>query len=162
MLNTIRRKQFLKTDIYSVWDFISSPGNLRKITPPELNFFVLTDVKDKKMYPGQIIEYYVNPAKGIVTHWVTEITHVREREYFVDEQRFGPYKFWHHQHILKPVPGGVEMLDIVHYKIPGWFIGKLINSLFVRRKLEFIFEYRHRKLDELFNTKKADEILAAG
>lgn len=154
MLHSVHRKQLLKTDLPTLWKFISSPTNLANITPPHLGFFVLSDIKDKKMYAGQIIEYYVSPFKGFNFHWVTEITHVREEEYFVDEQRFGPYSFWHHQHILKQVQEGVEMIDIVHYRVPGFIFGKLINRLFVQPKLETIFEYRYQRLDELFNAKK--------
>lgn len=154
MLHTIRRKQILKADVDTIWDFISRPDNLGKITPPGLNFFVLTDLKDKKMFPGQIVEYYISPFKGITTHWVTEITHVRDKEFFVDEQRFGPYKFWHHQHLLKPVQGGVEMIDIVHYKLPFGWLGNLVNQLIVKNKLDQIFNFRYKILDEFFNNKK--------
>lgn len=153
-LHSIRRVQLLHCNIQTVWNFIIQPENLEKITPPEMSFIVLTDVKDKKMYEGQIIEYYVNPFKGITTHWVTEITHIRDGEFFVDEQRFGPYKFWHHQHILKSTAEGVEMTDIVYYKMPFGLLGRLANSLLVKRKLERIFNFRYKKLDELFNQVK--------
>lgn len=103
-----------------------------------------------KMYPGQIIEYTVSPVAGINLHWVTEITHVKELDYFVDEQRFGPYTFWHHQHFLIAHENGVEMRDIVHYKIPFGIIGKLVNTLFVKNKLQQIFDYREKVLREKF------------
>lgn len=151
MLHSILKKQILKTDLNTAWQFISHPGNLEKITPPEMNFFVIGDIKDKKMYAGQIIEYYVNPFKGVNTYWVTEITHVKEKEFFVDEQRFGPYAFWHHQHILKQTANGIEMTDIIHYKLPFGWIGRLVNNLIVKKKLERIFDYRREKLDDLFN-----------
>lgn len=153
MLHTIKRKQILKTEISALWDFIASPGNLEKITPENMNFFVLTDVKNKKMYPGLVIEYYITPFKGINMHWVTEITHVVYKEYFVDEQRFGPYKFWHHQHVLRQTQNGVEMTDIVHYKLPFGLLGRLVNQLIVKKKLEHIFNFREAKLNEIFNTK---------
>ncbi len=135
----------------TLWDFMSSAANLAKITPAYMGFHILSDVANTKMYPGQIIEYYVTPVAGIKMHWVTEITHVKDKEYFVDEQRFGPYSFWHHKHFLKEVPGGIEMTDILHYKIPFGFLGKIVNSLFIKNKIKEIFDYRYNKLEELFN-----------
>lgn len=104
-----------------------------------------------KIYAGQIIEYYVTPFAGIRTHWVTEITHVSENEYFADDQRIGPYKFWHHEHFLKKVEEGIEMTDIVHYKAPFGFMGEIANSLYIRKKLKSIFDYRFGKFEEMFN-----------
>ena len=104
-----------------------------------------------KMYPGQIIEYFVSPLFNIKLHWATEITHVKEMNYFVDEQRFGPYKFWHHQHFLKEVPGGVEMHDVIHYKVPFGLFGRLLNVLLIKRQLDRIFDYRYKKVEEFFN-----------
>lgn len=103
------------------------------------------------MYAGQIIEYRITPLAGIKMGWVTEITHVREKEYFVDEQRYGPYAFWHHQHFLKEVPGGIEMIDILHYKVPLGFLGRIANQLLVKPRLKGIFEYRRKTIDRLFN-----------
>jgi ligand-binding SRPBCC domain-containing protein len=152
MLHTIRTKQLIKSDIQSVWNFISSPSNLTLITPGSMQFEVISDENDLgKMYAGQIIEYYVSPVANIRMHWVTEITHVIENKYFVDEQRMGPYRFWHHQHFLKMVAGGVEMTDIVHYKAPLGFLGDLANELFIRKRLKSIFDYRYGKIDEMFN-----------
>jgi len=120
-----------------------------------MGFKILSDQEDiKKMYPGQIIEYKVTPVLGIGMQWVTEITHVLHHRYFVDEQRFGPYSFWHHKHFLKEVPGGVEMTDILHYKIPFGFIGSIVNSLYIRNKIKEIFDYRFQKLEKLFNDGK--------
>ena len=155
MAHTLRTTQLLKTDIDTVWDFMSSPENLAKITPKYMGFTILSEKEDiKKMYPGQIIEYYVTPVMGIKMNWVTEITHVVHHHYFVDEQRFGPYAFWHHKHFIKEVPGGVEMSDILHYKVPFGFIGKIVNALFIRRKIKEIFDYRFNKLEQLFNHGK--------
>jgi ligand-binding SRPBCC domain-containing protein len=155
MLHTIKTTQFLKSDLNTVWDFMRSPGNLEKITPSYMGFNIISDRKEiETMYPGQIIEYYVTPVLGLKMHWVTEITHVEHLKYFVDEQRFGPYKLWHHKHFLKEVSGGVEMIDIVHYKIPFGFIGKIANTLFIKNKLKEIFDYRFKKLEELFNHGK--------
>lgn len=105
---------------------------------------------DREMYQGQIIEYVVTPLLGIKTKWVTEITHVVDKHYFVDEQRFGPYALWHHKHFLKPIANGVEMEDIIHYKLPFGFVGNLVQPWLVRPKLEEIFNYRKRKLEDLF------------
>ncbi len=151
MLNIIQAKQFIKSDIETVWEFISSPKNLSKITPDYMGFNILSDLSEGKMYPGQIIEYYVTPVAGIKMHWVTEITHVKDKEYFVDEQRFGPYALWHHKHFIKEVPGGVEMIDVVHYKAPFGFLGKIAVALFIKKKLKTIFDYRYNKMEELFN-----------
>ena len=155
MLHTLKTSQFLKSDIGSVWDFMSSPANLAVITPTYMGFKILSDQEDiKKMYPGQIIEYKVTPVLGISMQWVTEITHVLHHQYFVDEQRFGPYSFWHHKHFLKEVSGGVEMTDILHYKIPFGFIGSIVNSLYMKNKIKEIFDYRFQKLEKLFNDGK--------
>jgi ligand-binding SRPBCC domain-containing protein len=102
------------------------------------------------MYPGQIIEYKVSPVLGIPLYWMTEITHVEEGRYFVDEQRFGPYSLWHHQHHFRQVDRGVEMTDIVHYRLPLGFLGDIANGLFVKKQLEHIFEFRHKRVVELF------------
>ncbi len=153
MLYKIERKQLIKKDIAAVWAFMSDPANLARITPPSMQFQVLTEAVNKKMFPGQIIEYYIRPVANIKMHWVTEITHVKDREYFIDEQRFGPYAFWHHKHFFREVPEGVEMVDLVHYKIPYGFIGRLANHLFVKRQLEHIFNYRLQTLNRLFNAE---------
>ena len=152
MLHTLQTKQFIKSDMETVWQFISSPKNLSVITPPGMGFDIISN-KDEadKMYAGQIIEYYVKPLLGIKMYWATEITHVQYLEYFVDEQRVGPYKIWHHQHFIKAVDGGVEMTDIVHYKAPFGIFGRLANFLFIKRQLKTIFDYRFNKLNELFN-----------
>lgn len=151
MLHILSSKQFIKSDLNSVWEFISSPKNLAKITPEYMGFDILGDLVDEKMFAGQIIEYHVKPIAGIKMHWVTEITQVKHLEYFVDEQRLGPYAIWHHKHFLKEVPGGVEMTDIVHYKVPLGIFGKIINALFIKNKLKQIFDFRHKKIEELFN-----------
>jgi ligand-binding SRPBCC domain-containing protein len=133
-----------------VWDFISSPANLKIITPASMGFEVTTDTPSDKMYAGLIIAYKVSPLLGIKMDWVTEITHVKEGAYFVDEQRFGPYALWHHKHFIKPIDKGVEMTDIVHYKIPFGVLGDLANAVIVRNKLKEIFDYRFKKMEELF------------
>jgi ligand-binding SRPBCC domain-containing protein len=152
-LYSVTALQRIPADLDTMWNFISSPLNLQKITPAYMRFKILTDVQGK-MYPGQIIAYHIKPVAGIRLSWVTEITHVEDKAYFVDEQRFGPYSFWHHKHFLKPIPGGVEMTDIVHYKIPFGFLGDIANSLFVGKQLRSIFDYRYKAMEELFGTWK--------
>jgi ligand-binding SRPBCC domain-containing protein len=137
-----------------VWDFISSPENLALITPAFMKFEIIGDIAGvSKMYPGQIIEYFVRPLAGIKMHWVTEITYVKEKEYFVDQQMKGPYQLWHHKHFLKKVDGGVEMIDIVHYIAPFGFLGELANTLFIEKQLKTIFDYRFKKIEEIFSNK---------
>jgi ligand-binding SRPBCC domain-containing protein len=155
MLHVLKTTQVLKSDMNTVWKFMSSPMNLARITPDYMGFQILSDEGDlKEMYPGQLIEYYVTPVMGIKMHWVTEITHVQDKHYFVDEQRFGPYTLWHHKHFLKEVPEGIEMTDIIHYKIPFGFIGRIANSLFIKNKVKEIFDHRYSILEELFNHGK--------
>lgn len=109
---------------------------------------------DRAMYPGQVIQYIVTPIAGIKAKWVTEITHVVDKKYFVDEQRFGPYSFWHHKHFIRKIEGGVEMEDIIDYKIPMGILGQMMHPILVKPKLDEIFEYRHKKLIELFGEFK--------
>ena len=146
---TLHKKQNIPISKEEAWNFLSDPKNLKKITPEYMGFDIVSGA-DKEMYPGQIIEYIVKPVLGIPNKWVTEITHVVENKFFVDEQRFGPYALWHHKHFLKEIPGGVEMEDLIHYKVPFGIIGQLVNPILVRPKLEEIFEFRRRKLIELF------------
>lgn len=149
-LHSLKRVQVLPITLEKAWDFFSDPANLATITPPRMGFHILSEHRPDRMYAGQLIEYRVSPLLGIPLHWVTEITQVVEGKYFIDEQRFGPYSLWHHQHHFREVEGGVEMTDIVHYKIPLGLIGRLANIFFVRRKLESIFNYRYEKVREMF------------
>ncbi|MBS1917926.1 MAG: SRPBCC family protein [Bacteroidetes bacterium] len=142
--------QKIPARIDEVWNFFSDPSNLNQITPSELKFEILSAQINHSMYAGQVIEYYVRPLLNLRMYWMTEITHVADKIYFVDEQRFGPYSFWHHQHHFKILDGGVEMKDIVHYKIPLGFIGDIANTFFVRKKLKRIFDFRFSKTEELF------------
>ena len=145
----LKRTQFVKTDLATCWDFFSSPNNLNKITPKEMGFDVLTEGVEN-MYEGLMIEYKVRPLLNIPLRWITEITHVKYQEYFVDEQRKGPYKIWHHEHHFKEVQGGVEMTDIVSYELPFGILGKMAHPLVVKKKLDQIFAYRFKIVDELF------------
>ena len=137
----------VKASLDEVWDFISSPKNLKEITPDEMGFEITSSDLPEKMYPGMIISYDVKPIAGISTTWVTEITHVKAKEYFVDEQRVGPYSMWHHEHFIEAIEGGVRMKDIISYNPPFGVFGRIANSLFIRKKLEGIFEYRTQALE---------------
>jgi ligand-binding SRPBCC domain-containing protein len=148
-LYSLEKKLFLPITVQKAWDFFSDPSNLKVITPDFMGFEVKSD-DSAVMFPRQIISYTVRPVMNIPINWVTEITHVAEPSYFVDEQRFGPYKFWHHKHFINEVAGGVELIDIVHYALPFGFLGRIAHSLFVRRKLEQIFAYRTEKVKEIF------------
>ncbi|MCS6819670.1 MAG: SRPBCC family protein [Chitinophagales bacterium] len=148
----LTRKQILPISIEEAWSFFSSPENLKDITPPYLNFKILSKSGSDIMYAGQIITYHVRPLLNIPLFWMTEITHVEHGKFFVDEQRFGPYAFWHHQHHFKPVEEGVEMTDIVHYKLPLGILGKIAHFLFVKKQLNEIFDYRFHVLEKKFGT----------
>ena len=145
----LHQKQNLPITKAQAWEFLSSPKNLKSITPDYMSFDILSGA-DRRMYAGQIIQYIVTPISGIKTKWVTEITHVKDNEYFVDEQRFGPYALWHHKHFIKEIDGGVEMEDIIDYKVPFGILGQLVQPFLVKPKLEEIFKYRTKKLEELF------------
>lgn len=148
--HSIKTIQKIPISMDNAWDFFSNPANLQAITPNNMGFKVVSKHQGDKMYAGQIIEYTVKPVLGIPLYWMTEITQVKDKEYFIDEQRFGPYKLWHHQHHFKAIEGGVEMTDIVHYKNPMWIFGKMANAFFVKRKLKEIFAYRFQKTEEIF------------
>lgn len=151
-IHTIKRTQILPIDLQTAWDFFSSPKNLAVITPPEMGFKTLYTSGGEKTYAGQIIRYKVNVLPGLPVHWVTEITQVSELNYFIDEQRFGPYALWHHQHHFKKIEGGVEMTDEVNYAIPFGFIGRLANWLFVEQRVNGIFDHRFKILENYFRS----------
>lgn len=146
---TLHAKQNLPITMEEAWNFLSNPKNLKVITPDYMGFNIQSGA-ERPMFAGQIIEYIVTPILGIKTKWVTEITHVVDKEYFVDEQRFGPYALWHHKHFIKEIDGGVEMEDLLHYKLPFGILGQLVHPFLVKPKLNEIFEYRKNKLVELF------------
>jgi len=150
----LERKQILPLSIEQAWDFFSSPTNLNEITPPDLSFEIKSGA-DQKMYAGQIITYNIRPIANIPLSWTTEIKHCIEGKYFVDEQRFGPYKFWHHQHHFKAVENGVEMIDLLHYGLPVGWLGNVLMGRYVSNKVEYIFDYRYKKLEELFKNKNS-------
>ncbi len=150
---TLHTKQNLPISLDEAWEFLSNPKNLKVITPDYMGFKTLSG-DEKEMFAGQIIQYIVTPVMGIPMKWVTEITHVADKKYFVDEQRFGPYALWHHKHFLKEIPGGVEMEDIVDYKVPMGILGQIVHPFLVKPKLDEIFTYRRQKLIELFGEYK--------
>jgi ligand-binding SRPBCC domain-containing protein len=144
------KTQKLPASVNEVWDFISSPSNLKKITPEHMGFIVTSNTGEEKMYPGMIITYKVSPLFGIKLNWMTEITHVSDFKYFVDEQRIGPYSMWHHQHKIEAIEGGVLMTDIVTYQPPFGILGAIANSLLIRDQLEQIFNFRTVALEKMF------------
>lgn len=147
----LKAEQAIPISLAEAWDFFSSPLNLAKITPKEMQFVVTSDYnQDTKMYAGMIITYKISPLLGIKMNWMTEITHVKDGEYFVDEQRFGPYALWHHQHHFKEIKGGVLMSDILDYAIPYGAIGRLANAVFVQNQVKKIFAYRKKAIVDLF------------
>lgn len=152
-LYQLHSKQALPISKKEAWDFLSNPENLKVITPEHMGFHILSGT-DRPMFSGQIIQYKVSPFPGYTTKWVTEITHVNEGNYFVDEQRFGPYALWHHKHFIKEIDGGVEMEDIIDYKIPFGILGQLAHPLIVKKQLIEIFKHREQKLIEIFGTIK--------
>jgi len=148
-MTQLRYEQFIPADPALVWEFFATPRNLNELTPPGVKFQILSELPGR-MYAGQLIEYRISPVPGLWLHWLTEIRHVREGAYFVDEQRAGPYKFWYHEHHLEAEPGGVKMTDLVTYEI-GWGpFGWLAEKLWVRRQLEGIFAYRRQSVAARF------------
>lgn len=152
---TLNFEHKLPIPLAEAWDFFSSPLNLAKITPAEMKFKVTSNyTADTKIYPGMLITYKVSPLMGIKMNWVTEITHVKDQEYFIDEQRFGPYALWHHEHHFEAIKGGVKMTDILTYGIPYGIIGRLGNTVLVGKKVQDIFTYREKAMNDLFGVYK--------
>lgn len=148
-LHVLEREQRLPIGIGQAWEFFSDAANLARITPPGMGFRVTSPPRGR-MHAGMIISYVVRPLAGVPVTWVTEITHVDEPRLFVDEQRFGPYRFWHHQHHFREVDGGVEVRDLVHYALPPG--GGLLRRVLVEPRLNEIFDHRRRILEERFGT----------
>jgi len=145
-------KLILPIGLDEAWDFFSDPKNLKKITPEYMGFHIMSST-DEEMYAGQIISYKVSPLLGVKMNWVSEITHVEHKKYFVDEQKIGPYAIWHHKHFLKEIEGGTEIRDVVHYKLPISFIANRFHSVIVKPRLKEIFEYRTNILHSMFGEK---------
>lgn len=152
---SLKTVQTIPITLNEAWDFFSKPDNLKDITPDAMGFVIKSKHHRESMYAGQIIEYTVKPLLGIPLYWMTEITHVAEGKYFIDEQRFGPYSLWHHQHHFKEMHGGVEMTDIVHYKVPFRFLGDIANTFLVRQQLKKIFDFRFKMIEHKFGKMAA-------
>lgn len=142
--------QKLPIDLLQAWDFFSSPANLEKITPKNLGLKIKHHHSEKKTYAGQIIAYSVEPLWNISMEWITEITAVQEPLYFIDEQKFGPYRFWHHEHWFTSIPNGILIEDILYYKVPFGIFGKALHHLKIKKDLERIFQHRSEVLEKLF------------
>lgn len=150
-INTLYTEQRLKVSIDEAWSFFSSPQNLQKITPAHMGFEITSSV-DTKAYEGQIITYTVGILPGIKQNWVTEITQVKEGSFFIDEQRFGPYKMWHHEHFFERVSKEETLMkDKISYKIPFGILGEFAQNIFIKKQLENIFKHRYSTLEKIFN-----------
>jgi ligand-binding SRPBCC domain-containing protein len=153
-LYRLQRTQILHVSLEAAWEFFSSPLNLPSLTPPWLNLAVRGEVPDH-MFPGMIIRYGLTPLFNIPATWITEITHVDPPHLFVDEQRFGPYRFWHHQHFFRPLDGVTEMTDVVHYSLKYGPLGRLMHTPLVRKRLNAIFDFRKRSIEGRFGCAPA-------
>jgi ligand-binding SRPBCC domain-containing protein len=146
---TLRRSQLLPVSLDEAWAFFSDPNNLPEITPPEMDFRI-GEGASERMYAGMIISYRLRPIGHFWSRWVTEITHVDAPHFFVDEQRIGPYRFWHHKHYFSQVADGVQVVDVVHYEVPFGLFGRLIHNLFIAKRLHRIFDYRAKALSDRY------------
>ena len=146
----LKTEHIIQAPIEKVWAFFSSPENLNRLTPPDMRFKIESDLSCT-LYSGQIIQYKIRIAPLFWRRWVTEIRHVDFQRYFADEQRFGPYRFWYHEHRFTAENGSVRMTDAVHYIIGFGVIGNILHRLWLRRKLEKVFEYRRSSIDRQFN-----------
>lgn len=152
----VKRKsweQHIPLPIEDIWHFFSRPENLNAVTPGDMSFEIISDIADLEMYEGMLIQYKISPFLGIKMDWVTEITHIREGQYFVDEQRFGPYAMWHHEHHFKVQGDGTLMTDLLHYKVPYGPIGSIADAVFVDGKIDQIFSYRYKAIEQLFKER---------
>lgn len=148
-VHLLTRKQFIPLSLQEAWPFFSTPRNLEAITPDFLNFRITSNVPEE-IYSGLIITYKIAAVARIPMTWVTEIKHVESLYRFVDEQRIGPFRFWFHEHSFQPVSGGIEMTDIVHYQMPWGWLGELVHLVFIRRRLNAIFDFRRAYIEELW------------
>lgn len=148
-IHRLKQEQLLPIPLTQAWEFFATPVNLNAVTPPELHFEITSELPEK-MYEGLIITYKIKPMLNIPIDWCTEITHIRDQAYFVDEQRKGPYRMWHHEHHFKAVPGGTLMTDLLHYDIGKAIFGQIAGALFVHRMVRQIFSFRNQSLDTYF------------
>lgn len=153
MVHRLFREQQLNCDIETAWKFFSSANNLSRITPEDMKFVVLTKTENDEIYEGMIIDYHISPMLGIKMNWRTEIRQVAFQESFTDFQAKGPYRLWNHFHEFIPNDQGVLMRDTVDYELPLGFLGEIAHELFVKQKLEHIFAYRYKILEDMFNKK---------
>lgn len=151
-MRKLKQEQFLPISLSQAWDFFATPKNLNEVTPEDMVFEITSDLPPR-MYEGLIITYRIRPMLNIPIYWCTEITHIKEREFFVDEQRKGPYNIWHHEHHFKEVQGGVLMTDILHYDIGKSIFGTIAGYLFVHKRVKQIFDYRYKVLEIYFSKK---------
>lgn len=147
----LERTQLINSDMDTLWQFFSNPKNLSAITPAYMNFRITSDITDHGIHAGQIITYKVSPILNIPLSWMTEITEVEQHKYFIDEQKKGPYQLWRHKHVFEEKEGKVLMTDIVHYQLPLGFMGNIAHTIFVKRQLQNIFDFRHQKIEAFFN-----------
>ncbi|MEI7844819.1 MAG: SRPBCC family protein [Chloroflexota bacterium] len=152
-VHKLNRDQFIPESLENVWSYFCDPYNLNEMTPPDMNFEIITNPL-VKMFEGQMIEYRVEFIKGLRSIWITEIAHVLEKSYFVDEQRIGPYRFWYHQHFFESVTGGTRMVDDVTYSIGYGLAGKIMNDVWIKNKLEYIFNFRAKKINVMFQENR--------
>lgn len=156
-MRVFKQEQLLPITIQEAWNFFATPRNLNTVTPPQLVFTITSPVPDQ-MYEGLIITYQIKPMLNIAVDWCTEITHIKEHSYFIDEQRKGPYRMWHHEHHFKQVQGGVLMTDLLYYDIGKFFLGKLADRMFVHKKLNQIFAYRYQVLETYFRKTNVETV----
>lgn len=149
MLHQFQREQIIPGNPAGIWDFFATPHNLDALTPPELRFQIVSETAPR-MYAGQLIDYRISIFPGVWMRWLTEIRHVHEGRSFVDEQRHGPYKFWYHEHHFEPIAGGVKMTDRVTYDVGWGWPGALVERVWVRPKLQRIFNYRAQQVTARF------------
>jgi ligand-binding SRPBCC domain-containing protein len=155
MIHRLHQQQLIPASIEDVWAYFSNPENLNELTPPDMSFEI-THGGQKEMYPGQLIEYRVQFIRGIKSRWLTEIAHVRQHAYFVDEQRIGPYQFWYHEHFFTELQTGVKMEDRVTYALPFGVLGDAVHWVWVQRRLNQIFSFRHHKIEQIFGSYAPD------
>jgi ligand-binding SRPBCC domain-containing protein len=153
MVHYLHREQIIPAQVKDVWHYFCDPKNLNEITPPNMNFEIIKG-GDVEMYEGQIIEYRVEFLRGVKSLWLTEISHVCDEKYFVDEQRVGPYRFWYHEHVFEEHPSGTKMTDQVTYVIPFGILGDFLNTLWISGRLRNIFDFRRQKIIELYGEEK--------
>lgn len=155
----LKQKQFLPITLTEAWSFFSDPRNLESITPPRLKFQIVNVSMDRDVYEGQVIHYRIQILPLVWVTWLTEITKVKNMEYFIDDQRLGPYSLWHHQHHFREVRGGVEMSDAVTYALPLGWLGRIAHALFVRAELLSIFLHRRQVLERRFSRSEGTIIV---